>query len=145
MLLRHRPSFQKIAAGSYHPPLEYVIAGETRNKPYWLADGIYPKWPVFVHTITFPSNKKEVCLARNQEGARKDVERAFGVLQSKWHIIARPARFWSKETMREIMQCCIILHNMMVEDREGLDVDDTEDPDDGFIKIRNGPTLCGAG
>ena len=27
---------------------------------------------------------------------------------------------------------------MMVKDRGGLDVDDTEDPDDGLIKIRNG-------
>lgn len=128
----------KIAAGTYPPPLEYLIGSETRNKPYWLADGIYTKWPVFLQTITFPSNKKEECLARNQECARKDVERAFGVLQSKWHIIARPARFWSKQTMKEVMQCCIILHNMMVEDRGGLSCDDIEDGDDDFVKIRHG-------
>lgn len=56
-------------------------------------------------------------LAKRQEGERKEVERAFGVLQSKWHIISRPGRFWSAEFMEKIMRCCIVLHNMCVEDR----------------------------
>ena len=42
----------KIADGSYPPPLQYKTAGETRNVPYWLADGIYPRWPCFVQTVT---------------------------------------------------------------------------------------------
>ena len=102
-----------------------------RNKPYWLADLIYPKWPIFFHTCSDPVTEKEKLLAREQEGARKDVERAFGVLQAKWHIVTLPARFWSVETMARVLRCVIILHNMMVEDRDDYAV--VEDSDNAFI------------
>ncbi|XP_020271618.1 uncharacterized protein LOC109846782 [Asparagus officinalis] len=51
-----------------------------------------------------------------QEACRKDVERAFGVLQSRFAIIKGPARFWDKRTLHDIMTTCIIMHNMIVED-----------------------------
>ncbi|CDF35965.1 unnamed protein product [Chondrus crispus] len=111
------PLLNNIANGSYPPPVEYNLMENVRNIPYWLVDGIYPKWPVFVHTLSEPLTEKEKCMTRNQEAARKDVERAFGVLQSKWNIIARPGRFWSTDFLHDVMQCCIILHNMCVEDR----------------------------
>lgn len=130
----------KIAEGTYPPAVEYEIAGSRRNKPYWLADGIYPKWPIFVQTIPYPTSKKEECFSRNQEFARKDVERAFGVLQSKWHIIAHPARFWSKEKMKRVMKCCIILHNMAVEDRSACSSDVKEYDDEHIVKTGTGCT-----
>ena len=117
-VLEASPLLNNIANGSYPPPVEYSIMGVKRNVPYWLADGIYPKWPVFVHTVAEPLTEKEKCLTRHQEAARKDVERAFGVLQSKWNIISRPGRFWSTSFMHDVMICCIILHNMCVEDRK---------------------------
>lgn len=55
--------------------------------------------------------------AKLQEAIRKDVERAFGVLQAKWAIVGMPARLWSVDTLSTIMKCCAILHNMCVEDR----------------------------
>lgn len=112
------PLFNKIASGEYPLPISYEIAGEARDIPYWLADGIYPEWPVFVQTVSEPVTKKEMLMASCQEGARKDVERAFGVLQAKWHVLARPCRFWGREKMKVVIMCCIILHNMMVEYRE---------------------------
>lgn len=112
------PLFNRIASGEYPLPIRYQIAGEDRNIPYWLADGIYPEWPMFVQTVSEPTTKKEKLMAGCQEGARKDVERAFGVLQAKWHIIVRPCRLWGVDKMKSIIMCCIILHNMMVEWRE---------------------------
>ena len=50
-----------------------------------------------------------------QEGYRKDMERAFGVLQARFAIIKRP-RFWDKRVLHDIMTACVILHNMTVED-----------------------------
>lgn len=50
----------------------------------------------------------------------KDVERAFGVLQSRFAIVARPARFWRKENLHDIMTTYIILHNMIIEDERDL-------------------------
>lgn len=56
-----------------------------------------------------------------QESCRKDVERAFGVLQSRWAMIRGPARSMSIPVIGDIMTACIILHNMIVED-EGHDI-----------------------
>jgi hypothetical protein len=47
---------------------------------YYLADGIYPEWATIVKSITRPQNDKDRMYAQRQELARKDVERAFGVL-----------------------------------------------------------------
>lgn len=56
-----------------------------------------------------------------QEACRKDVERAFGVLQSRFAIVANPARYWNKSDLHDIMTTCIIMHNMIIEDERDLD------------------------
>ncbi|KAL1218722.1 hypothetical protein V5N11_028862 [Cardamine amara subsp. amara] len=56
-----------------------------------------------------------------QKSCRKDVERAFGVLQSRFTIVAGPARLWSKTMLNDIMTTCIIMHNMIIEDERDLD------------------------
>jgi hypothetical protein len=44
------------------------------------------------------------------------VEWAFEVLQSKFVIIAKPSKLWNTDTIKVIIQACIILHNMIIED-----------------------------
>ena len=51
-----------------------------------------------------------------QEAARKDVERAFGVLQPRWGIVRSAAMKWESETLWQLMICYVIMHNMIVED-----------------------------
>jgi Plant transposon protein len=60
---------------------------------------------------------KENAYNAAQEGERKEVERAFGVLQGKFNIIRESSRFWSREMMQDIVQAVVILHNMCVEYR----------------------------
>ena len=67
-------------------------------------------------TIAEPHSKSEAAYAAKQESIRKDVERAFGILQARFAIVRMPSRLWSVEDMGMIMKCCIILHNMVVED-----------------------------
>ncbi|KAI3786100.1 hypothetical protein L1987_45227 [Smallanthus sonchifolius] len=62
------------------------------KRGYYLADGIYPTWSVFVKSFPFPADPKEKMFKKVQESARKDVERGFGVLKSKWGIINRLQR-----------------------------------------------------
>ena len=43
-----------------------------------------------------PSNEKETTFAGWQEAAQKDVECTFGVLQSKWGLLASPVEMWDE-------------------------------------------------
>lgn len=69
-----------------------------------------------MRSIKAPQLEKHKLYAMQQEAKRKDVERAFGVLQSRFNIVRRPARSWSMKILRKIMEACVILHNMIVED-----------------------------
>jgi hypothetical protein len=57
-----------------------------------------------------------------QEAYRKDVERAFGVLQARFNIIRTAARMWNRDHLDDIMHACVILHNMIVEDEREVDL-----------------------
>ncbi|XP_047948836.1 uncharacterized protein LOC125194630 [Salvia hispanica] len=85
---------------------------------YYLADGIYPRWPVFLKTISCPTGARREFFAAKQEAARKDVERGFGVLQARWGIVKGPARSWYRHHIANVMYACIILHNMIIHDDE---------------------------
>ena len=64
----------------------------TYNYAYYLAHDIYPRWKTFVKPV--PKGKKMVNFQNAQAAARKDVERAFGILQAKFAIVRQPAKFW---------------------------------------------------
>ena len=64
------------------PPAHYTIQGKNYDVGYYLADDIYLKWPTLVQTISKSEDKKKQYFAMMQEACRKDVERAFGILQS---------------------------------------------------------------
>ncbi|XP_051204227.1 uncharacterized protein [Lolium perenne] len=98
------------------PRVQYNVNGRQYDTGYYLADGIYPEWATFVKSIPLPQNDKTKLFAKHQEGARKDVERAFAALQSRFSIVNRPAKFWKRAAIGSIMQACVILHNMIVED-----------------------------
>ncbi|GJW54610.1 ALP1-like protein isoform X1 [Tanacetum coccineum] len=99
----------------------FVVNGHTYMKCYYLADGIYPAWSTFVKTFSVARDEKTLKFKRVQEAVRKDIERAFGVLQGRWGIIRQPARAMQINILKRIMYCCIILHNMILED-EGFEV-----------------------
>ena len=63
-----------------------------------------------------------------RESVRKDVERAFRVLQARWGIVRGAAMLWDTEILWQMMTCCVILHNMIVED-EGEGAAHTNDFD----------------
>ncbi|XP_021725079.1 uncharacterized protein LOC110692388 [Chenopodium quinoa] len=83
---------------------------------YYLADGIYPKWASFIQGITHSQIQKDKLFADHQAAARKDVERAFGVLQARFSILRKPSLAYDEDILGDIMKACIIMHNMIVED-----------------------------
>ncbi|KAK1670865.1 hypothetical protein QYE76_059024 [Lolium multiflorum] len=113
-VLHRSPVFERLMQGKA-PRVSYEINGNAYDKPYYLADGIYPDWATLVKTVRNPNSEKTRRFAKMQEACRKDVERGFGVLQARWAIVRHPARTWSLKTMHEVMTCCVIMHNMIVE------------------------------
>ncbi|XP_073307089.1 uncharacterized protein [Primulina huaijiensis] len=113
-------------ANGVAPTTNYVIQEKEYTMGYYLADGIYPKWATLVQTIHNPQGPKKKYFVARQKSCRKDVERAFGVLQPKWTIITGPARVWSKQVLHDIMTTCIIMHNMIIEDERELNVPVTD-------------------
>lgn len=98
--------------------------------PYFLTDNIYPRWRIFQRTFKGDKNKMLKAFAnyaRKHEAVRKDIERLFGVLQKRFHVLFHPSRHWSKDMMSIVVATCLILHNMIVEDEYGESIaSDTE-------------------
>ncbi|XP_070678045.1 uncharacterized protein [Malus domestica] len=97
------------------PKVMYEVNERMYDGPYYLADGIYPRWSTFVKTVPRPRSAKEKHFARCQEECRKDVKRCFGILQARWAIVRGAARLFDVVSLRSIMMTCIILHNMIME------------------------------
>ena len=109
--------FDEVLSGRA-PAVQFTMNKTQYNMRYYLADDIYQEFATFVKTISMPQGEKRKLFAQRQESARKDVERAFGVLQSRFAIIRGPSRFWDASKMKNIIYACIILHNMIVEDEQ---------------------------
>jgi Plant transposon protein len=45
------------------------------------------------------------------------VERVFAVLFKRFGILERPFRLWSRDDINDVVLCCVILHNIVLEDR----------------------------
>ncbi|XP_029708579.2 uncharacterized protein LOC115255014 [Aedes albopictus] len=119
-VLDRSPLFSEIYNGRA-PVSNYTVNGRQYSTGYYLADGIYPPLATLVQTISSPIGLKKKNFAQMQESARKDVERAFGVLMARFAIIKTPARLWNKDALESIIKTCVILHNMIIEN-------ETDDP-----------------
>ncbi|CAL9243514.1 unnamed protein product, partial [Arabidopsis halleri] len=58
----------------------------------------------FIQSISLPQTEKASLFATHQEACRKDVERAFGVLQARFAIVKNPALSWDKVKIGNIMR-----------------------------------------
>nr|XP_051210915.1 uncharacterized protein LOC127328350 [Lolium perenne] len=105
----------KLAEGQT-PAVNYSINGHQYTMGYYLADGIYPRWATFVKSIPAPDTRKHKTFAKKQEACKKDVERAFGVPQSRFAIVRGPAKGWKRKEIGDVMKACVIMHNMIVEE-----------------------------
>ena len=98
--------------------LHYCINGMVRDYLYFLVNGIYPKWPIFISTISVATpGSKDKLFATYQEAVRKNIEQAFGVIVKKFDILSRSIWFQREDVIINVLHTCIILHNMTVNKR----------------------------
>jgi len=95
----------------------FEIDGKTFQRLWCLVDGTHPPIGRFVKTIPVAVGKVMKLFVEWQESARKDSERAFGMLVRKFQLLARPIEHWNIEDVKNQMCGCVIMHNMMVEER----------------------------
>jgi hypothetical protein len=79
------------------PMVEFEANSHKYNYGYFLVDGIYPRWQTFVKPVIQPKGKKQIQFHNTQGADRKNVARAFGILQAHFAIVRGPARFWDQE------------------------------------------------
>ena len=120
-ILNLSPLMEGFVNGSFEELENYVtpykLAGEEFHILYFLVDGIYPSYSRFVKSIREPVGSEERNYSEFQESSRKDIERAFGVLQCKFQAIHRPINLMELKAIAAMVATCLILHNMCVSDR----------------------------
>lgn len=87
------PIVDLILTAKMFPDFTFEVNRRVRSLCYYLEHGIYPKSAIFVNTISEEFPKKERHFSAAKEGAGNDVERALGVLVSRWHILQNPFKF----------------------------------------------------
>lgn len=102
------------------PPVgfEYCLNSQVNTVPYFLVDGIYPAWRIFANAIKHPTTENEKFYNQRQKSIRKDIERAFGALKKRFGMLQKPCRLQSEDAMYNIMYCCIIIHNMVIDSKD---------------------------
>jgi Plant transposon protein len=95
----------------------FTIGNQSFNKMFVLVDGAYPKFDRFVKPMKFPILPEQKRFKEWQAAARKDIERAFGILQGKFQAVVRPIQIWDINHVSTMVKCCLCLHNMCVSDR----------------------------
>ena len=105
----------------------FNIDGHDFDQLYYLVDGIYPSLSCFLTTIIDPTTTLDSFFAPKQEGWRKSIERAFGVLKKKFLSGGTKSVLYHREDMFYLVTATILMHNMMVEERIRCDEIESEE------------------
>ncbi|XP_076946917.1 uncharacterized protein LOC143618697 [Bidens hawaiensis] len=100
VVINASPLFDHLVNG-VGPDTSFSTNGVNYEYGYYLVDGIYPDWATLVHSFTCPTNDKRKYYKKKHESARKDIERAFGVLKKRWSIIRHPARILHMDKLKK--------------------------------------------
>ena len=95
----------------------FKIGDNKFSKMFVLVNGIYMNFSCFVQGIKVPLTTEETKYTKWQEGARKDIKRAFGNLKILWKFVSRPMEIWSLNDIANQITTALVLHNIVVTDR----------------------------
>jgi hypothetical protein len=122
-VLNQSPLFIDVIRGRT-PKVTFTVNGREHHMGYYLTDGIYHSWPVFMKGVPVPQQEKHRFFSMKQASMRKDVECTFSLLKKRFNILAIPGWSYSQRILDLIMHACIILHNMIIDDERDGGYDD---------------------
>jgi len=80
-VMQQSPLYLDVTGGRWPPRgAAFPINGRRRTLPYYLVDGIYPRYGLLMSPHPEPSTEEQMTFNHFQEAIRKDVERLFGIL-----------------------------------------------------------------
>ena len=101
------PLFRQHLEGTA-PKVTFTVNNNNYDMAYYLTNGIYPDWALFMKTISEPSSNKQQHFSEQQEARRKDIERGFGVLQVRsLHFVF--CFFYYNTNHMFLVYCCLIV------------------------------------
>eukprot|EP00039_Didymoeca_costata_P022603 m.347025 g.347025 ORF g.347025 m.347025 type:complete len:472 (-) comp31172_c0_seq1:86-1501(-) len=120
-------AYQKILSGQWgHQPFQ--VSEKTFKVLYFTVDCIYPKVPFFVRDLKKPVTKAEEGFARAIKAHHGLVERMFGIIQARFKIVRQGVRveYHDYEFVKEIIEFCFMLHNMIIRYSQRKDVNERD-------------------
>ena len=133
-ILNFSPLLERLIDGYYDSvekrsgAVPYKIGNQVFDRTFVLVNGIYLPYSRFVKGMKQPITEEEKQYTSWQEGARKDIERASGILKGCWQFMARPILLLNLADVGRRVQTCLILHNILVCDRVMDSIGDIYDP-----------------
>jgi len=95
-VMQQSPLYLDVTGGRWPPRgTPFTIKGRTRTLPYYLVDGIYPRYEFLRSPHPKPSTEEQTTFNRLLEAIRQDVERLFGALMERIHVALQPGRYHS--------------------------------------------------
>lgn len=98
---------------------------------YFIMDGIYTEWHIFVRPIYDAPAGRQTTYTNEQEytspaggGVRKDIERRFGVLPGCFRILRRESALRCMEDVVLVSEVYISLHNVLLRMRQSGTLDE---------------------
>jgi len=114
-VLNQSPLYLDVTAGRWPPRgVTFTGNGITHTLPYYLVYGIYPRYAFLLSPQPLPMTDEAKSFNRPQEATCKDVERLFGALTKRFHIVLHPGRYRSVKQLITTYKAACILYNMCV-------------------------------
>lgn len=117
--------------------MSFMVNEHSYKYSYFLCDGIYRDYSIFMKAYSVPRIENAKMFTKRQESTRSDIERTFGVIKHKWHVVKYVKWLWDIDRIERMRNMCIIMHNMIIKNKGrsicAYDPDDVVIPFEKFI------------
>lgn len=103
------------------------LEGTSLDSGVLLGDSGYPCLPFLMTPYSDPQTRQARSFNRSLKSTRSAIERTFGILKRRFHILHGEIRM-APDRVCTIIAACFVLHNIVIDYNEPEDDDVEEDP-----------------